>query len=154
MALDKEARAVLFGTPMLAHQIRKCVQGKGSMPESELRSIFSDINKSVFDHAVWKLVNRGVLARKDGEISFCPDAPAIRGNQADRAWKAACLLKSFRLEELCRTADIKWTYAQRLMARWVSKGLAVKNGTSCRGSFAVWTMKPADPNNRPVNRRK
>ena len=101
MALDKEARAVLFGTPMLAHQIRKCVQGKGSMPESELRSIFSDIDKSVFDHAVWKLVNRGVLARKDGEISFCPDAPAIRGNQADRAWKAACLLKSFRLEELC-----------------------------------------------------
>ena len=154
MALDKEARTTLFGTPVLSRQIRKCVRGKGSVSESELRSIFSDIKTATFNHTIWNLKNQGVLESVDGMLSCLDDAPEIQGSQADRAWKAACLLKSFQLDELCRAADITWDYAQRIMARWRRKGFAIKHGSSLRGAPAVWTMAAKIPNVRPITRRK
>ena len=154
MALDSKAREILFGTPILSRQIRKCVQGKGKVTENELRSIFADVSAKTFSHTLWNLTHQGVLNSRDGILSCCPDTPEMQGSQADRAWKAACLLRSFRLDELCRAADIKWDYAQRITARWGRKGLAVKSGTSMRGAPAVWTMVGGNPYARPIIRRK
>lgn len=154
MALDSKARAVLFGTPILSRQIHKCVKGKGSISKEELRSIFPDVETETFNHTLWKLKRRGVLENEEGIVSFREDAPEPRGDKADRVWKAACLLKSFKLDELCRTADVTWDYAQRIMDRWCSKGLAVKSGASLRGAPAVWTMVGGNPNSRPITRRK
>ena len=154
MALDSKARAVLFGTPILSRQIHKCVKGKGSISKEELRSIFPDVETETFNHTLRNLKNQGVLEHVDGMVSYREGAPDPHGSQADRAWKAACLLKSFKLDELCRAADITWSYAQRTLARWCSKGLAVKSGASLRGAPAVWTMVGGNPNSRPITRRK
>lgn len=154
MALDKEARTTLFGTPVLARQIRKCVQSKQNIPEKELRAIFQDVKSNLYHKTLTQLGKQGVLVRNNGTITFLEDAPVLYGSQADRAWKAALLLKTFSLEELCRTADIKWAYAQKLMSIWVKKGLAVKLQPSRSKAPAVWSMAAKNPPVRPITRRK
>jgi hypothetical protein len=154
MALDKEARTTLFGTPVLSRQIRKCVQGKQCIAEKELREIFQDVGSNLYNQTLRQLNKQGVLVRKDGNVSFLNDAPALQGSQADRAWKAALLLRTFSLEELCRTAEIKWSYAQKLMSVWVRKGLAVKLQPSRSKAPAIWSMEAKNPPVRPITRRK
>ena len=59
-----------------------------------------------FNHTLRNLKNQGVLENVDGMVSYREGAPDPHGSQADRAWKAACLLKSFKLDELCRAATL------------------------------------------------
>ena len=154
MALDNKAREILFGTPMFARQLRKCIEDRGSIREEELREFFPDIGSNLFNQTLRQLRRQGVIQRQNGTVTYLSSAPEIQGFQADRAWRAACLLKSFSLGELCRTAEISWTYAQRLVGRWVKNGVAVKTAGSRRGAPAVWAMKTGETETRPVRNQR
>ena len=154
MALDRKAREILFGTPVFARQLRKCIESKGTATEAELWDIFQDVGRYLFHKTLRKLHLQGVVETRDGMIVALQEAPAMRGCQADRAWRAACLLKSFRLDELCRIAEINWTYAQRLVGRWVKSGVAVKTAGSRRGAPAIWSMTAGKSATRPVRNQR
>lgn len=152
MALGKQARAVLFGTPLLSRQLRKCIEAKGSVSEKEVREIFGDVGSNQYHKTLRQLQSQKVIDRQDGVLTFRADAPTMLGSQADRAWKAALLLKSFEIQELCKMAEIKWTYAQRLLSHWVKNGAAVKVVDSRKGAPAIWTMISNTEDPRPVRR--
>lgn len=154
MLLTKEQRTILFGTPLLSRQVRKCVQSKGAASADEIREIFHDVGSNLYNQTLRQLQRQGVLVRAGGKIVYCTDAPTLLGCQADRVWKAARLLQSFGLDELCKTADVKWTYAQKLLSRWSRSGFVVKIADSCRGFPGIWRITPSAPIARPVQRRK
>lgn len=154
MALDSKAREILFGTPVFARQMRKCIESKGSSTEAELWEIFKDVGRYLFNKTLMQLQHQGVISINGKQINAVKDAPAMCGCQADRAWRAACLLKTFRLDELCRIAEINWAYAQRLVGWWVRAGVAVKVTESRRGESAIWSMTTGKSGIRPIRRQK
>lgn len=154
MLLTKEQRTVLFGTPMLSRQIRKCVQSKGTASAAEIREIFHDVGSNLYNKTIRQLQNQGVLVRHGGKITYRTDAPMLLGCQADRTWKAARLLRSFGLDDLCKTADVKRGHAQRLLSIWSQSGFVVRIADSRRGMPGIWRITPSAPAVRPVKRRK
>lgn len=148
MALSRAQRQILFDTPLLSRQMRKCVQARGSMQEQELRDVFSDIRSNQFFKTLRQLAEQKALVRSEGVVTFLADtAGELQGSQADRVWKAARLLGSFSLPDLIRISEVSWEYAEKLLLRWARAGYVHKVNSTGKG---IWRTAPDLPSVRPV----
>lgn len=123
MPIDRSARDVLFGTPIVSHQILKYMAQRKSCTVEELFDDFSDLSKGMFLSTVFKLTSRSILSREGDRLTYIGDPlEKIKGHRADRAWKAALMMDTFTSDRLATIAEIEQRYATILCRSWEKDG--------------------------------
>lgn len=126
MALDKDARTVLFNSSLRRTQIRKFVFGKGSVSMDEIRRVFSDVSPKLLRSSVKSLKRDGLVSIEDGIVTSLESE--IHEPKAETAYRAARILKEFTLRDLALHSGASHAYCSHLIHFWIRKGIAVHVG--------------------------
>lgn len=125
--LTPRERAVLFKTRVIAVQIQRFVEAKGSVSLKQLNDAFPEIGGRGMYDRIRNLQDRGVVQRIDG-VFVATYAVDPKGEKADRAWRAARLASSFTPDQLATLATIEREHAATLCRTWKEHGLLAKIG--------------------------
>ncbi len=143
MPIERSAREILFGTPVVSHQIQKYMAQRRSCTINDLRADFYDISRALFFSTIFNLTSRAVLKRdKDLVIYIGNPASEIKGCAADRAWKAALHMDTFTTDRLAFIAELNQRYATNLCRSWVRSGVIAVVGKKTVGytNFKVYRI--------------
>lgn len=128
MPIERAARNVLFGTPVVSHQIQKYMAQCKSCTVAQLREDFFDISKALFFSTIFNLTSRGVLERDGEQLIYKGNPQDIKGSGADRAWKAALMLGTFTSDKLAMVAELEQRYSTMLCKSWETDGYIIAVG--------------------------
>lgn len=125
MPLNNEERAVLFNTEIIGHQLQKYLFGKGEIPFFQIKEVFYDVSAGRLRSYLIGLKTRGLLeinAAKDTYNYIGESIENIKGNIADKVWKAAVILKEFTTLDLVKISDATMRRAGALVNEWNKHG--------------------------------
>ncbi len=125
-------RAAIFQTPVLRRQIQKYVRFRGEIPRKELSDFFATASKRTFDAALWALKKRGALLVDEDDVYTIGEADEIVASRADRAWKAARMMRTFTAKGLAITAGVDHRYVVDLCSTWAAHNWIVRVGQKDR----------------------
>lgn len=146
MPIERSAREVLFGTPVVSHQIQKYMAQRKACTITDLRADFYDISKALFFSTIFNLTSRSVLKRDEELVTYIGNPPSeIFGCKADRAWKAALHMDTFTSDRLAIIAELDQRYATTLCRSWAKSGAITEVGKKVNGSihFKVYRVAKA-----------
>jgi hypothetical protein len=154
MPLKAQEREVLFGTPILARQLRKYVEGKGKVSQQQTRLDFPDVSINTFCKTIGQLVSAGELIKDEGILSVSPDAKMAPGSRPDAAWKAARILRVFTDAKLAQIAAVDVKYAKTICATWKRAGLLIEVGSDAgRKYYRLVYKNEVRPTNAMIQER-
>lgn len=121
-------RAAIFQTRVIQRQIQKYVRFREEIPRKELAEFFATVKKTTFDASLHYLKKRGALIVDENDVYRPGKIDEIVASRADRAWKAARIMRTFTSRELAITADLDRQYVSDLFATWVAQDYIVQVG--------------------------
>lgn len=125
--LTPKERAVLFSTRVVSVQIQRYIEAKGVVDMDQLVKAFPEVKRRDMGKRIKNLSDRGIVIREAGCFIATYKVQPY-GDQADRAWKAARLLKTFNPGQIARLADVEREHAGMLCRYWRDSGHLVKIG--------------------------
>jgi len=125
--LTPKERAVLFKTRVIAVQIQRFIEAKGSVSLQQLNDAFPEIGGREMYDRIRNLQDRHIVERVEG-VFVATYSVDPKGAKADRAWRAARLASSFTPDQLATLASIDREHAATLCRAWRDSGYLVKIG--------------------------
>jgi hypothetical protein len=127
MPISPSERKVLFQTPVIARQLQKYVEAKGTVGLDSICEVFNDQPRRTLRNHLLQLCQRGAMRKEAGVYIASKEYTAI-GAKADYAWRAARMLSSFDPSTLAKVAGVDREHAATLCRSWLSEGLLVVIG--------------------------
>ena len=127
MRISPTEREVLFGTPVIARQIQKYVEAKGSAGLDSICEVFDELPRRTLRNHLLQLCQRGAMRKEEGVYIASKDYTGI-GAKADNAWRAARLLSTFDPASLAKVASVDREHAATLCRTWLNEGLLIRIG--------------------------
>ncbi|MGD1832527.1 MAG: hypothetical protein ACPKOP_04190 [Sphaerochaetaceae bacterium] len=109
-------------------QIHKYVKFREEIPRKELAEFFGAVKNTTFNSALHDLKKRGAIIADEHDVYRPGAAEEIVACRADRAWKAARIMRTFTSRELAITAELDRQYVSDLFATWVAQDYIVQVG--------------------------
>lgn len=137
MHISPLEREVLFGTKVIARQLQKYVEAKGTVGLDSICEVFSEQPRRTLRNHLLQLCQRGAMKKEEGVYIASKSYTAI-GSKADYAWRAARILTSFDPSTLAKVAGINREHAATLCRTWLKDGLLVRVGRN--GSVPLYRL--------------
>ena len=137
MSVGAAEREVLFGTPVLSHQMQYYLLSRSGCRVSgrEFRMVFADLSKATFSSAVISLKTRGIISIEGDDVVLVPEKVSIPGMILDRCWKAMRIEQRFTVEAISRLTGYSATQVReairRLLAQDAIRVLRKKGKAPC-----------------------
>lgn len=127
MHISPSEREVLFGTAVIARQLQKYVEAKGSVGLDSICQVFEELPRRTLRNHLLQLCQRGAMHKEEGVYIASKDYTGI-GAKADNAWRAARILLTFDPTSLAKVASIDREHAATLCRLWLKEGFLIKVG--------------------------
>nr|WP_319473062.1 hypothetical protein [uncultured Sphaerochaeta sp.] len=127
MHINPTEREVLFGTPVIARQLQKYVEAKGTVGLDAICEVFSELPRRTIRNHLLQLCQRGAMTKQEGVYIASSEYTGI-GVKADNAWRAARILSTFDPATLAKVSSIDREHSATLCRMWLKEGFLLRIG--------------------------